>query len=414
VTGADRGDQDRAKELRFGEESLNNAYLRLIEIGKALSVERNLDHLLKHILREAKSLATADAGTIYLNSDKTSLKFSIVLNDTLSGSQKSQGSVAMYLPDISLYNQNGLPNFNNIASSAVHRDETIVVDDAADIEELGFSRSKTFSKLMDYPTISLLTVPLKTISGDSLGVLQLLNATDSEGNFGPFSDEIIPLIEALASQASVAMENRALLEEKEVQKQQLEREVDIRTEELQDALARLSEAHTILKKMNAIDAVTGIHNRQYFDENLEKEWRRAKRQGYEISMLLLDVDHFKRVNDTYGHLAGDECLAAIATKVNQLFNRPSDVVARYGGEEFVVVLPYISGDNALRLAERLRKNIEKSTFSADGHDLQVTVSIGVATALPNDELRPRDLIDWSDSVLYAAKLAGRNLVRQYD
>jgi diguanylate cyclase (GGDEF)-like protein len=166
--------------------------------------------------------------------------------------------------------------------------------------------------------------------------------------------------------------------------------------------------------MNAIDAVTGIHNRQYFDENLEKEWRRAKRQGYEISMLLLDVDHFKRVNDTYGHLAGDECLAAIATKVNQLFNRPSDVVARYGGEEFVVVLPYISGDNALRLAERLRKNIEKSTFSADGHDLQVTVSIGVATALPNDELRPRDLIDWSDSVLYAAKLAGRNLVRQYD
>ena len=143
----------------------------------------------------------------------------------------------MYLPDISLYNENGLPNFNNIASSAVHRDETIVVDDAAHIEELGFSGSKTFSKLMDYPTISLLTVPLKTISGDSLGVLQLLNATDSEGNFGPFSDEIIPLIEALASQASVAMENRALLEEKEVQKQQLEREVDIRTEELQDALA---------------------------------------------------------------------------------------------------------------------------------------------------------------------------------
>ena len=319
----------------------------------------------------------------------------------------------MYLPDISLYNQNGLPNFNNIASSAVHRDETIVVDDAAHIEELGFSGSKTFSKLMDYPTISLLTVPLKTISGDSLGVLQLLNATDSEGNFGPFSDEIIPLIEALASQASVAMENRALLEEKEVQKEQLEREVDIRTEELQDALARLSEANTSLKKMNTIDAVTGIHNRQYFDENLEKEWRRAKRQGYEISMLLLDIDHFKRVNDTYGHLAGDECLAAIATKVNQLFNRPSDVVARYGGEEFVVVLPYISGDNALRLAERLRKNIEKSTFSADGHDLQVTVSIGVATALPNDELRPRDLIDWSDSVLYAAKLAGRNLVRQY-
>jgi diguanylate cyclase (GGDEF)-like protein len=251
------------------------------------------------------------------------------------------------------------------------------------------------------------------MSDESLGVLQLLNATDSEGNFVPFSDEIIPLIEALASQASVAMENRALLDEKEVQKQQLEREVDVRTEELKDALTRLSEAHIILKEMNTIDAVTGIRNRQYFDQNLEQEWRRAKRQGYEVSMLLLDIDHFKRVNDTYGHLAGDECLAAIAKEVDQMFNRPSDVVARYGGEEFVVVLPYVSGDNARRLAEQLRKIIEEATYSADGHELKVTVSIGVATASPDDEVRPRDLIGWSDTVLYEAKSAGRNLVCQH-
>ena len=178
----------------------------------------------------------------------------------------------MYLPDISLYNGDGSPNLDNIASSAVHRGETIVVGDAARIEELGFSGPKTFSELLDYPTISLLAVPLKTMSDD---VLQLLNATDSEGNFGPFSDGIIPLIEALASQASVAIENRALLDEKEAQKQQLEREVDARTGELKDALTRLSEAHINLKEMNAFDAVTGIHNRQYFNESLEQEWRRA-------------------------------------------------------------------------------------------------------------------------------------------
>jgi GAF domain-containing protein len=181
----------------------------------------------------------------------------------------------MYLPDISLYNGDGSPNLNNIASSAVHRGETIVVGDAASIEASGFSGPKTFSKLLDYPTISLLTVPLKTMSDESLGVLQLLNATDIEGNFGPFSDGIIPLIEALASQASVAMENRALLDEKEAQKQQLEREVDARTGELKDTLTRLSEAHINLKEMNAFDAVTGIHNRQYFNESLEQEWRRA-------------------------------------------------------------------------------------------------------------------------------------------
>ena len=79
-----------------------------------------------------------------------------------------------------------------------------------------------------------------------------------------------------------------------------------------------------------MDAVTGIRNRHYFDQVLEQEWRRAKRQNYEISMLLLDIDFFKKVNDTYGHLAGDECLAALAKEIDDMFNRPSDVVARYG------------------------------------------------------------------------------------
>ncbi|MDG1233209.1 MAG: sensor domain-containing diguanylate cyclase [Pseudomonadales bacterium] len=396
----------------MSDKTTDNAYLRLIEIGKALSAERNIDSLLQHILEEAKSLATADAGTIYLNLDKISLKFAIVLNDTLD-SRRDNPSSPMNLPDISLYNSDGSPNLNNIASSAAHSGETIVVGDVASIEELGFSGPKKFSKLLDYPTISLLTVPLKTMADESLGVLQLLNATDSKGYFVPFSDGIIPLIEALASQASVAMENRALLDEQEAQKQQLEREVDARTGELKDALTRLSEAHINLKEMNTFDAVTGIHNRQYFNESLEQEWRRAKREGYEVSMLMLDIDHFKRVNDTYGHLAGDECLAAIAKEVDRMFNRPSDVVARYGGEEFVVVLPYISADNARRLAEQLREIIEGSTYLADGHDLQVTVSIGVATASPNDEVRSRDLIGWSDTVLYEAKSAGRNQVRQH-
>jgi diguanylate cyclase (GGDEF)-like protein len=399
--------------LRLSDETIGNAYLRLIEIGKALSAERNIDSLLKHILQVAKSLATADAGTIYFNSNKSSLKFAIVLNDTLSGAQQDHALGPRYLPDIPLYNGDGSPNFNNIASSVVHRGETVVVSGAAHLDELGFSGPRTYSELLDYPTISLLTVPLKGMSDESLGVLQLLNATDSEGNFGPFSNEIIPVVEALASQASVAMENRVLLDEQEAQKQQLEREVDVRTGELRDALTRLSEAHIVLKETNTIDAVTGIRNRQYFNENLELEWRRAKRQGYEVSMLMLDIDHFKRVNDTYGHLAGDECLAAIAKEVDQMFNRPSDLVARYGGEEFVVVLPYISGDNAFRLAEQLRNIIAESTYSADGHELQVTVSIGVATIIPDDEVRSRELIGWSDTVLYEAKSAGRNQVRQH-
>ena len=255
---------------------------------------------------EAKSLANADAGIVLLNSGKSTLKFSIVLNDTLGILRGDESVGSMDLPEISLYNEDGSPNLSNVLSSVVHRGETIVVDDAASSEEFDFSRTESFSKMLDYPTSSFLTVPLRTMSDESLGVLQLINAKDDRGNTGPFAQEVIPLIEALSSQASVAMENRALLDEQEALKKQLEREVDTRTEELKDALSKLSEAHIILKEMNTIDAVTGIRNRQYFDDTLEQEWRRAKRQGYDISMLLLDIDHFKKVNDTYGHLAGDE------------------------------------------------------------------------------------------------------------
>ena len=101
-----------------------------------------------------------------------------------------------------------------------------------------------------------------------------------------------------------------------------------------------------------------MRNRAYFDDAIDQEWRRAKRQGYDISLMLLDIDYFKKVNDTYGHLAGDECLGAVAKEVDKMFNRPSDVVARYGGEEFAVVLPYVAAENAYNLAEQLRAIIE--------------------------------------------------------
>lgn len=288
-----------------------------------------------------------------------------------------------------------------------------MIDDARASDEFDFSGTGMFDEMLGYRSSSFLTIPLKTTSNKTLGVLQLLNAKNDQDEIIPFSDDIVMLIEALASQASVAMENRSLLEEQEALKKQLEREVDTRTEELKEALTKLSEAHIILKELNTIDAVTGIRNRQYCDEVLDQEWRRARRQGYDISMMLLDIDHFKRVNDTYGHLAGDECLAAVAEAVDQMFNRPSDVVARYGGEEFVVVLPYVSADNAENLAEQLRKMVEDSVYKADGHDLAVTISIGIATMTPDEENAPRDLIGRADQVLYEAKASGRNRVCQY-
>ena len=388
-------------------------YRRLIEIGIALSAEKELDSLLQKILIEAKTMANADAGTVYLHNGIDSLSFSIVLNDSLKIAQGGKTGNPISLPDIPLSLENGKPNLTNIASSAAHKGQTIVLDDAHNSKEFDFSGTETFDDLLGYDSTSFLTIPLKSLGEECIGVLQLINAQDANGNLIPFPADVVPLIEALASQASVAIENRKLLDEQEALKKQLEREVDSRTEELKEALTKLSEAHIILKELNTIDPVTSIRNRQYLDDALDQEWRRARRQGYEMSFLLLDIDHFKNVNDTYGHLAGDECLASVAKDADETFQRPSDVVARYGGEEFAVVLPYVTAENAQGLAEQLRKTVERRTYLADGNQINITISIGVATMSPN-EGEPRDLIGRADNALYRAKSSGRNKVCVFD
>ena len=396
----------------MGDKTQSSAYLRLIEIGIALSTERNLDSLLQKILVEAKSMANADGGTVYIQTDEGSLQFSILLNDSLGIARGGTTGEAISLPDVQLFKDDGSPNLSNIASSAVHRGGTIIVDDSREDNEFDFSGTRAFDEMLGYVSKSFLTTPFITMGGECIGVLQLLNAQDESGEVVPFAGEIVPLIEALASQASVAIENRTLIDEQVALKVQLERVVDARTEELKQALTKLSEAHIILKELNTIDTVTGIRNRRFFDDVLDQEWRRARRQRYSISLLLLDIDHFKQVNDNFGHLAGDECLAAVAKKADTTFHRPSDVVARYGGEEFAVILPYVTEANAYALAENLRLDIESETFVADGHELKITISIGVATLTPDENNAPRDLIGAADNQLYAAKKGGRNLVCQ--
>ena len=288
-----------------------------------------------------------------------------------------------------------------------------MVDDIYAANGFDTSGTRNFDDLTGYHSTSFLTVPLKTLSGEVMGILQLLNARDADGEICAFTQEIRPIIEALSSQASVAMENRYLIDEQDQLKKKLEHDVDSRTEELRDVLTKLSEANSVLKELTTIDAVTGIRNRQYFDDTYSEEWRRALRQQYPISLLLLDIDHFKKLNDTHGHLAGDECLREVAREMDSMLNRPSDVVARYGGEEFVVILPYVSSDNARHLADQLREGIAKCVFMVDGKNVTVTVSIGVATVVPNDQSRPRDLISQSDEALYRAKATGRNKVCVY-
>lgn len=170
-----------------------------------------------------------------------------------------------------------------------------------------------------------------------------------------------------------------------------------------------------LKHIGLTDALTGVHNRRYFDQRLREEVDRALRKGYGLSCLLVDVDHFKGVNDTHGHLIGDVVLREVAEQVKDQL-RLSDAMARYGGEEFAVLLVQTDAATARTIAERIREAIASTPIRLpDRGSLSVTLSVGVSTM--KEELRgadidakARDLVDRADHALYAAKRAGRNRV----
>ncbi len=159
-----------------------------------------------------------------------------------------------------------------------------------------------------------------------------------------------------------------------------------------------------------IDALTGLHNRGWLDDVFEREIRRSERDRLAACMLMIDVDHFKNINDVYGHAAGDKVLIAVAESIRRPL-RTNDLVARYGGEEFSVLLPETSVENAVGIAERLRERVsEASPGEIDGKELpKVTVSIGVNEFKPGDSLE--SVIASADSAMYLAKKAGRNCVR---
>jgi len=170
-----------------------------------------------------------------------------------------------------------------------------------------------------------------------------------------------------------------------------------------------------LAQQASTDGLTGVANRRRFDEMLPKEWRRAMRVGDPLSVLLIDIDHFKAFNDRYGHPGGDECLRMIADTIATVIRRPHDLVARYGGEEFVAVLPVTTPEGAKQIAESLRAAIAAlGVPHAAVPGGAVTASIGVATTIPSGDSLPASLVAAADGALYAAKRNGRNRIAVAD
>lgn len=159
------------------------------------------------------------------------------------------------------------------------------------------------------------------------------------------------------------------------------------------------------------DGLTKLFNKRYFLERLDSELKFALRHDAALSLLMLDLDYFKKINDTHGHLAGDTVLAAIASQLSRAV-RNEDVVARYGGEEMAIVLRAINIENAVHMADRLRRLVEQTVIPFEGKELRVTVSVGCAGYPSTPVKTPEQLIDAADKALYRAKHAGRNRVSQ--
>jgi two-component system chemotaxis family response regulator WspR len=231
--------------------------------------------------------------------------------------------------------------------------------------------------------------------------------------------DLLPAIEALRLGVDDYMLKSTITEELHFRVKHCLKKLELRRlveKELVENRKKLIKKTEELKKLSIRDGLTEIYNRRYFHQHFEREWKRAIRDKKSISLIMIDIDFFKLFNDTYGHLAGDDCLIQIANTLNNLVNRPADLFARYGGEEFVAILPGTDKDGSLLLAEEMRKAVEalKIKHTSSTISEYVTISLGVGTIFPDNKSSSNALINLADKILYKVKQSGRNMVKSND
>jgi diguanylate cyclase (GGDEF)-like protein len=353
---------DHAPDPTSGKPPVTQLLKQLIQVGIALTSERDLSTLLDRIVAEARRFTNAEAGTLFLR-DGDALRFAVAQNDVLSGRMGEREMRRQLAAEPLRLTQPSLAGYVALTG------QPICLPDAYEVpKNRPYVFNQDFDARLHYQTGSVLVVPLQDPSRDVIGVLQLINARNAAGEVVPFDPELESLVQALAAQAAVAIRN-----------------------------ARLEE-------LSFKDPLTGVYNRRYFTLRIEEEGKRYARFAEPLSLVLLDIDRFKAINDQLGHRAGDDALRETAQLI-VTNSRSFSIVTRYGGDEFAVLLVNTPKSGAMKYAQRIRDVIERHQF---GHG-PLTVSVGIA-ALPDDVLNADDLVPAADRALYAAKRAGRSAI----
>jgi len=313
----------------------------LIEMTALINSTLDIAEIKRRTIDAATTLLGAEAGSLLLRSSEGDLTFDIALG------KKSDRLKSLRL-------QRGV----GIAGWVLEHEKGQIVNDVGKDPRF----FKEADEISGYKTKNLICVPLKS-KDSTIGVIEVVNKKT-----GLFDKDDLEMLEALSNQVALAIENARLYEEA------------------------------------VTDSLTGLYHHRYFELRLSEEIERAKRYAHPLSLIMLDIDHFKAINDRYGHPRGDVVLASIANILKGC-TRKGDTVARYGGEEFAIIMPHISGKRAVAAAERLRRTIEESDLGG----IKLTVSIGVS-CFEHETMTKDRLIKLADSALYRAKKNGRNRV----
>jgi diguanylate cyclase (GGDEF)-like protein len=362
----------------------------LYEIGLSITAQLDLRQVLFSLYDHVKKLLSPQVFYIATYDEDTHIcEFPLFFD---------QGSLSL-MPARDVYQSPGL------TGAVLLGKQTLVLKDALDPE---VASQYQFIRTGGQPIRTYVGVPL-IVHNRVIGVISMqAYAPDA------FTAEQIRLLETIALQAAIAIENSQLYEEAQkelAQHREAQAALERANEQLQAQIHQIEALQVELREQAIRDPLTGLFNRRYLKETLQREIARARREDLPIGIMIMDIDEFKNVNDVYGHNAGDRMLQAMGEMLKTNI-RAEDIVCRYGGEEFVIVMPGASLGVAYERAELLRQNFEQMWVPYEGELLHATISLGVA-AYPIHGTDGEDALIRADRALYQAKQAGRNRVVAY-